>query len=170
MDGIAAELARRHFEGHARTGRFLLEYHGQCLAGEHMFGIASPSGLDGAARLADAAQFILRDIDQIEKMERNGRRHPAAPCPRGRGDTVAPCVFEPSALAMRAQARSIRCTPSAISSSVMISGGRSRTTLSPAATAIIFSARNSSTSSLAGPTARKPISRPAPRTSAMTVG
>src|SRR3954470_22019149 len=143
MDGMAAELARRHLERDTCAGRFLLEYHCQRLAGEHPFGIAPASCLDGAARLDDTAQVILRDIDQIEKMERG--RHSAAPCTRGSGDTFAACVFEPSALAIRAQARSIRCTPSAISSSVMMSGGRRRTTLSPAATAIIFSARNSST-------------------------
>ena len=62
----------------------------------------------------------------------------------------------------------MRATASAISFSPMISGGSSRTTLSPAATVIIFSSRSSSTISDAGGTMRRPISRPSPRTSAIT--
>ena len=64
----------------------------------------------------------------------------------------------------------MRRTASAISSSLTISGGSSRTTLSPAATVIIFSARSSSTSSPLGTTARSPTSSPSPRTSAITAG
>ena len=64
----------------------------------------------------------------------------------------------------------MRRTASATSSSLTISGGSSRTTLSPAATVISFSARNSSTSWALGTTARRPTSSPSPRTSAITAG
>ena len=75
-----------------------------------------------------------------------------------------------SADAMRAQARSMRRTASATSASLTISGGSSRTTLSPAATVSSFSARSASTSSPFGTTARRPTSSPSPRTSAITAG
>ena len=64
----------------------------------------------------------------------------------------------------------MRAIASAISTSVTISGGRSRTTLSPAATVRSFSARKASTRSPFGTTVRRPISSPSPRTSAITAG
>ena len=84
--------------------------------------------------------------------------------------TPPPSAGRGCALASRAQARSMRATASAISASPMISGGNSRTTLSPAATVSIFSARRRRPSRTAGGTMRRPISRPSPRTSAITAG
>ena len=94
--------------------------------------------LHGAARLDHPAQLGLGDVGQIEEMADAVRAHPAAPCLRGR------CVRrgKPRAGALDARAPPRRSPPRST-----ISGGSSRTTLSPAATVIIFSARSSSTSS-----------------------
>src|SRR6185295_2717544 len=85
-------------------------------------------GFDGAALRDHPPQFGAGDVDQVEEMPHAVGAHPAAPCAAG-----CWCF-----LASRSQARSMRCTASATSSSVTISGGSSRTTLSPAATVSIF--------------------------------
>src|SRR5450631_3966546 len=154
---LAAELTHGDVEGHAGAGRGLVENHGQRLAGQRLGDDAALArGLHGAAVADNPGQFGLRDIDQIEEMPHAVAGHDATCLARGR------------ACASRVQARSMRAMASAISCSPMISGGSSRTTLSPAATVIIFSARNSSTISPTGGTMRRPISRPSPRTSAIT--
>src|SRR6516165_9611351 len=156
QDGRAPQLTHRDIEGDPRAGRGLVENHGERPPLERaLSALALP--FDSAARVDDPAQLLRRDIDEIEKV---AALHLAAP---------SFCGFS-CALAMRAQARSRRLTPSAISTSLTISGGKSRTTLSPAAAVIIFSARSSSTSSALGTTARRPTRSPSPRTSAMTVG
>src|SRR5262249_58299529 len=121
-------------------------------------GGALPPPLHGAARLDHPPQLLRRNVDQVEEVA--DVAHPATPCF---------CAFA-GAPARRAQARSRRRTASATSSSVTVSGGSRRTTLSPAATVIIFSARSSSTRSALGTTARTPTRSPSPRTSAITVG
>src|SRR5262249_40638643 len=124
-DHIAAELAHRDFKRHARAGRRPLENHRQRLAGERPL-VAGALGLYGARQIDHPAYFLSRYVDQIEEM--TNRRHCAA----------VSLVALSCARESRAQARSSRAMPSAISCSLMISGGSSRTTLSPAATAIIF--------------------------------
>src|SRR5262245_37855233 len=158
QDGLAPELAHGDVKGHPCAGRGLVEDHGQRAALERAHAASAPR-LHGAARLDHSAQLLRRNVDEIEEVAQPVGAHPAA----SRSRAIA-------ALAMRAQARSMRRTASATSSSLTISGGKSRTTLSPAATVIIFSARSSSTKSALGTTARKPISSPSPRTSAITAG
>src|SRR5262245_26433234 len=159
-DRLAAELAHGDIEGDARAGRRAIEDHGQRLALERRLAggaFALETHFHGAARLDHAAQILRADIAEIDKMT-DGGAHPARPC----------------WLACRSlsliQARSSRRAASAISLSDTISGGTSRTTLSPAATVISFSARSSSTRSPFGTTARRPTRSPSPRTSATTVG
>src|SRR5262249_31355858 len=159
QDGCASELAHGDVEGDARAGRRLVEDHGERAVLERPR-TALPTRLHGAAGLDHPAQLLRSDVDKVEKVAPAVGAHPAAPRFCGL------CW----ALAMRAQARSMRLTASATSSSLTISGGNSRTTLSPAATVIIFSARSSSTRSALGTTARRPTSSPSPRNSAMTVG
>src|SRR6266550_891055 len=161
-DRLAAELAHGNVEGDPRAGRRPIEDHGQRAAGERAFGLALALELrlHGAARLDHGAPLGLGNLREVEEMAHPMRAHPVASFWR-----AATC-----ASARRSQARSMRRMPSATSSSLTISGGRSRTTLSPPATTIIFWARSSSTSSPDGTTARKPTRSPSPRTSAMTEG
>src|SRR5262249_60613549 len=81
---------------------------------------------------------------------------------------AAPTFSRSRALARRAQARSRRRTPSATSSSLMMSGGSRRPTLSPAATLTIFSPRQSSTRPPPRPPARQPTRSPPPPQPALT--
>src|SRR5262249_1766102 len=162
-NGVAAELAHGDFEGHAGASRRPLEDHGERLAGK----AAPPAGaarFHRAGALDYAAQIGGRDLDQVKKMP--DALHRAASCL----DREAAVTGTSPLRASRAQARSRRRTPSAISCSLMISGGSRRTTLSPAATASIFSARSALTSSPAGMTARKPTRSPSPRISAINDG
>src|SRR3977135_4360723 len=163
-DGFAPELAHGDVERDPRAGRRLVEDHGERLALQRLaLGGAAPAPaprLHGAAGVDHRAQLLRGNIDQVEKVAGAVGAHPAAPCRCG--------PF--SAWAMRAQARSMRRTASATSRSLTISGGNSRTTLSPAATVIIFSARNSSTNWALGTTARSPPTSPSPRPSAITAG
>ena len=79
-----------------------------------------------AAVVEDAAQFPARKLEQIEEMPRgamNGRVHSL-----NRFQFIATT----NRSWMAAQAASSRRTPSAISSSATIRGGKTRTTLSPA--------------------------------------
>ena len=116
-DGLAAELAHGDVERHPRAGRGLVEDHRQRLAFERLaLGRARPAlapRLHGAAGVDHPAQLLRGNIDQVEKVAGAVRAHPAAPCRCGA------C----SADAMRAQARSMRRTASATSSSLTISGG-----------------------------------------------
>src|SRR5262249_23566556 len=159
QDGCAPELAHGDVEGDARAGRRLVEDRGERAALERPR-TELAARLHGAAGLDHPAQLLRRDVDKVEKVAAAVGAHPAAS--RFCGLSWA--------LAMRAQARSMRLLASATSSPLTISGGNSRTTLSPAATVIIFSARSSSTRSALGTTARRPTRSPSPRSSAMTVG
>src|SRR6185437_150496 len=156
QDHIAAELAHRHLERDPRARRGPLENHRQSLAGERP-GFARALRFHGSRRLDNAAQIRGRHVDQVEEMADAHRTFSPA------GALAWPPLS-------RAQARSSRATPSASSCSLTMSGGSSRTTLSPAATVSIFSARKASTSSPAGTSARRPISKPSPRTSAISDG
>src|SRR5262245_15312564 len=159
-DRLAAKLAHGHIEGDARAGRRPVKDHGERLApqwGLAGLAIALEALFHGAARLDHAAQVLRADVAEIEKMTDVGA-HPARPC------------WPTCRSLSRVQARSSRRAASAISASDTISGGNSRTTLSPAATVISFSARSSSTSSPFGTTARSPTRSPSPRTSATTAG
>src|SRR6516162_2987363 len=131
QDGSAPELAHGDVEGHARAGRGFVEDHGEHAALERPRTALAPR-LHGAAGLDHPAQLLRRDVDEVEKVALAVRAHPAAPRFCGLS-----CRW-----AMRAQARSMRLTASAISSSLTISGG----------------------------TARRPTRSPSPRNSAMTVG
>src|SRR5207237_7454428 len=113
------------------------EDHGQRLPRQRFRGRdpAAPL-LHGAACREHPAQLFFRNVDEVEKVAHPIGAHGATPSLRG-------CVFAAS----RLQARSMRRTASATSSSLTMSGGKSRTTLSPEPTAIILSARSSSTSS-----------------------
>src|SRR5215470_7757148 len=162
-NGVAAELAHGDLEGYSRTGRGPFEDHRQRLTAKRTRA-AIGARFHRAGILDYAAQIGGRDLDQVKKVP--DAFHRAASC-FGREAGVP----RPSPLpASRAQARSSRTTPSAISSSLMISGGSRRTTLSPAATTSIFSARSALTSSPAGMTARKPTRSPSPRISAINDG
>src|SRR5262249_57053968 len=103
----------------------------------------------GAARLDHPAQLLRGDVDEIEEV---AAFHLAAP----RFCSVS------CALAMRAQARSRRLIASATSSSLMISGGSSRTTLSPDPAPTTFFAATSSINSALGTTAPTPTRIPSP--------
>src|SRR5664280_3035373 len=163
QDRFAAELAHGDVERHACARRRLVEDHRQRLAGQRRADdTARPRGLHGAAVVDHPGQHRLRNVDEIEEMPHAVSGHDAAFC------LAAWSACRGCARASRAQARSMRANASAISFSPIISGGSSRTTLSPAATVISFSLRNSSTISDAGGTMRRPISRPSPRTSAIT--
>src|SRR5262249_3511695 len=113
--------------------------------------------LHGAADVDHFAQFRGLDISQVEEMPDMALAHPTAP----RSGAAASTRFT------RAQARSILPIASPISASETLSGGSKRTTLSPAPTVRNFSARNASTSSVLDLTARNPINKPSPRTSAI---
>ena len=106
-----------------------------------------------------AAQLVRRDIGQIEEMADAGRSSPPPAWLRWRG-----------AARWRAQARSIRATASAISASLTISGGSSRTTLSPARDRQQLLGAQRVDQFAGRHQARRPISRPSPRTSAITAG
>src|SRR5262249_431436 len=156
-----AELAHRDVEGDARAGRRLVEDHRQHLAGERTAGgtaVVLPARLHGAARLDDAAQLFGRNVEQVEEGPDAACPPHAAPCPLS-------CASDRGA---GGAARWVGAPGSASSASLMISGGRPRTTLSPAPMVIIFSPRRASTKPPAGTTARRPTSRPSPRTSAIT--
>ena len=82
-DDVAAELAHRDIERHARARRGLVEDHRQRLAGERLVGaraIAFDALLHGAALLDHPAQFGDRNFGQIEKVPRRRSAHPTAPC------------------------------------------------------------------------------------------
>src|SRR5450755_2102896 len=161
---FAAKLAHGDVERDARARRRLVEDHRQRLAGKRPTDDpARPLGLHGAAVVDQGGQHWLRNVDQIEEVPHAVSGHDAASC------LAALSACRGWAFSNRTQARSMRANASAISFSPIISGGSSRTTLSPAATVIIFSLRNSSTISDDGGTMRRPISRPSPRTSAITV-
>src|SRR5262249_23774402 len=157
-NGVAAELAHGDFEGHAGASRRPLEDHGERLAGKRTRA-AVAARFHRAGALDYAAQIGGRDLDPVKKMPDGSHRGAS------RLGREAAVTGTSPLRASRAQARSRRRTPSAISCSLMISGGSRRTTLSPAATPSIFSARSASTSSPAGTTARKPTRSPSPRTS-----
>src|SRR4029077_17230254 len=161
--GVAAKLAHGDLERDAGAGRGPFEDHRQCLAGEQALA-AVAARFDRAGGFDHAAQIGSGDLYQVEEVTDD--LHPAAPSLRG-GAALDGSLLLPLS---RAQARSSRATPSAISCSLMISGGSKRTTLSPAATVSILSARIALTSSPAGTTARKPTRRPSPRTSAINDG
>ena len=115
-DGFAAELAHADVEGDAGAGRRPVEDHGERAPGERALvrALALALRLHGAARLDHPAQLGLRDVDRDRESGGRRSRHPTASC------LAAP--FDRSA--SRSQARSMRRTPSAISSSLTISGGR----------------------------------------------
>src|SRR5262249_25331752 len=145
-DHVAAELAHGDIERDARAGRRLVEDHRQHAPGERLCPRGPAALLHRAARIDDRAQLARRNVDQVEEMADRGLAHPAASLA---GLRAAACS---SAVA----ARSRRAMPSAITVSSAISGGSSRTTLSPAATASSFSARSASISSPFGTTVRTP--------------
>src|SRR5262245_5372234 len=154
--GLPAELSHGDIERYPGPRRWLVEHHRQCFSGKRRaIGAASALPLHGLAQIDQMAKDRLRDVDQIQKMPDAVRGHDATLAARA-------CVS-----ASFAQARSMHPTACVISFSPIMRGGSSRTTLSPAATVIIFSARNWSTISEACGIMRRPISRPSPRTSAM---
>src|SRR5580700_8715333 len=161
--GVAAKLAHGNFERDAGAGRGPFEDHRQRLAGEQALA-AIAARFDRAGGFDHAAQIGGGNLYQVEEVAND--LHPAPPSLR-RGAALDGALLLPLS---RAQARSSRATPSAISCSLIISGGSKRTTLSPAATVSIFSARIALTSSPAGTIARKPTRRPSPRTSAINDG
>src|ERR1700751_119301 len=107
-DGLPSELAHGDVEGDPRAGRRLVEDHGERLALERPR-TAGASSFHGTAGVDHPAQFPRGNVDEIEKRASAVGAHPAAPSLRA---VVA--------LAMRAQARSIRLTASATSSSLTI--------------------------------------------------
>src|SRR4029079_894037 len=161
-DGVAAELAHADLERNAGTRRRPLEDHRQGLAGERTI-VGRTLRLHGAGVPDHPAQIAGWNVDEVEEVPDRAHR-------RASGDAPLPSAPAEAARPSGAQARSRRAIASATSCSVTISGGSRRTTLSPAATVIIFSARSASTSEPAGTTARSPISNPSPRTSAITAG
>src|SRR5262249_7482696 len=142
------------------------EDHHQRLTGERLVDdptLALHLILQDATGFEYAAQILCRHFGEIEKM----------------ADALAaqwiPTHFAGSPRwarlsSVRVAARSGRAMASAISGSPTMSGGSNRTTFSPAATVNRPSARAASTRSPGGTSARKPIRKPSPRTSAMTAG
>src|ERR1700722_11345635 len=156
-DRFTAELAHADVERHPRAGRGFLEDHRQRLALERLLRLLMclQLRLQGDAQGEHVAQLPGRQLVEIEKMAQR-----LAHCPAAR--------FNPPPESA-AQARSRRTTDSSISASVTISGGRKRTTFSPAPTVSSFSLRSAATRSADGTTALRPINSPSPRTSATTL-
>src|SRR6266700_4435177 len=161
-DRFTAELAHADVERHPGAGRGLFENHRQRLALERLdrFGILFflrlQLRLHGDAGGEHVAELPGRKLAEIEKMPQR-----LAQCP-----AVRFCWSPESAV----QGRSRLATDSSISASVTISGGRNRTTFSPAPTVSSFWSRKAATRSPDGTTAFRPISSPSPRTSASTFG
>ncbi len=122
--GFAAELTHTDVEGNSCPGRRLFEDHGQNLASQWAFAAADAiaGGLDFLAGLQNGAQFVAFKFGQVQKIPDNSiGGHSAAPSNNFFSTATAAC--------------SRRSTATEISSSVMVRGGRTRTTLSPAGTA-----------------------------------
>ena len=153
-DAFAAELAHGDVEGHPGAGRGPVEDHGQRGAGER----ADAGG--AAALFLHRPAGVRGSCADRRPVCRSDRGNAAgAACSSGR-----PCACFGAFCARRARCRRDRSAAmaSAISASLTISGGRSRTTLSPAATVSSFSARSASTISPLGMAARRPIRQPLP--------
>src|SRR6516165_9849192 len=159
-DRVAAEMTHRHLERHAGPRRRFLEDHRQGLAGERP---VAPAVLVSEAKTEDASQCRAVELIEIEKMpRRSGRR--ALPADYRRFAREAPHVGHSAA--------TLRMTPSASSTSrsPTISGGRMRSTFSPAVRHNRPFWRSLATKSAAGTTQRMPSSRPEPRSSAKSFG
>src|SRR5690606_15465681 len=161
-NGLAAELPHRDIERHARAGRGFLEDH-------YQHGMLDAFGAEPRRHHFAGALHLVRDI------------HDA---PQGCGIDVTN-IYEMAwghvstsrigglrrqawVVEMRRSASDKRDRPSAISASVMLSGGSNRSTLSPAETASSFSAAQAATTSATGGFSWSPVSRPTPRTSSTT--
>src|SRR5258708_6258226 len=156
-DGLAAELTHADVERHPRSGRWPLENHRQCLAFERLVDLMRLLlRLHGDAGRQHVAQFLRRQLADIQEVTKGLAHHPAA--------------FLGLSTDSATQARSRRCTDSSISDSETIKGARKRTTLSPAPTVSNFWSRSAVTRSPEGTTALTPTSKPSPRTSANTPG
>lgn len=129
-DGLAAKLAHGDVERHAGAGRGALEDHRQRLAFERPDRLMRLLlRLHGGGRRKHALELRQRQLVDIEEMLRSfvgGLAHQLA----------ARLVWLDE---IAEQARSSRPMLSSISASVTISGGRKRTTLSPAPTVSSFS-------------------------------
>src|SRR5262249_54482865 len=159
-DRVAAKLPHRHLKGHASSRRRLLKDHRKGFAGEQPISPAVLVGKPGLDHPAQRAAVELVDVEEVAR--RIGRR--VAPLPQPRlargashaGHSRATWFITPSA--------------SSISRSPTISGGRMRSTLSPAVSVSSPFWRSFVTNSAAGTTQRMPSSKPAPRNSAKSFG
>src|SRR5262249_7223729 len=128
--------------------------HRQGLAGQRP---VLPAVLVGEAQIEDGAQEAAVEPVEIEKMARQRRQSPL-----GAGDP-GHAGHAPATLSMMP-------TASPISASLTTSGGRMRSTFSPAVSASSPFSRSRATKSAAGTTQRMPSNRPAPRSSAKSFG
>ena len=149
-DGLAAELAHRRRRRRRACGSRACRRSSpapcrRAAASLRHLALAAVR-LEGGARLEDAAQLGAGEVLEIEEM-RVGRRSFGGSAP-GERPHLAP-------RAPRRRASS-RATASPISASPTISGGSSRTTLSPAVIVSSFSPRAASTKSVFGDVRAQP--------------
>src|SRR5581483_3337505 len=157
-DRGATELVHGDLEGDAGSGRRPLEDHSehrplaQGLRPLRLLALAFNSD----RVVEDRAQGLCVQCVDVEKMLwRHGKRR------------LVGGYAGAETLASAAQAASSFAAASSISASPMMSGGRRRTTLSPAWTVSIFSARKASSNFWFGTLHFSPSMRPCPRTSSM---
>ncbi len=134
-DRLAAKLAHGDIEGDAGSRRRLLEDHRQHLAGKRRAGRAALlRALAGLGVVENGPQVTGRNGGNIEKMTNTHNSVPNLLFIKG-----MECAQRPPCPSDRlAAAFSMRSSATRISSSVEVSGGRMRTTLSPAGTVSIW--------------------------------
>src|SRR6516165_7789033 len=160
IDRVAAELAHRYLEGYARARRRLFENHREGLARQRP---VAPAVLVRKADIEHSPQLGAVELVEVEKMPRwSGRRAPPVDR-RQLADGASHAGHSRATLFMMSSASSISRSPA-------MSGGRMRSTFSPAVKVSRPFCRSLATKSPAGTAQRMPSSRPAPRSSANSLG
>src|SRR5215813_852865 len=160
IDRLAAELAHGDLERHAGPRRRFLEDHRQGLAGKRPVATAV---LVGKAHIEDRSQLARVELVDIQEMPRRAGRRMALPDRRQFARDASHAGHSRATLFMTSSASSMSRSPT-------ISGGRTRSTLSPAVRVNNPFCRNFAAKSVAGTMQRMPSNRPPPRTSANSLG